>query len=88
VELVAEGIEREAEAAFLEREGIVTAQGYLYCRPLPLDDVCAFLDRERRAVSKAAWVGLARPRRFGGIDAMGPSVTQRSASPCWGYARN
>jgi diguanylate cyclase (GGDEF)-like protein len=54
VELVAEGIEREAEAAFLEREGIATAQGYLYCRPLPLDDICAFLDRERRAVSKAA----------------------------------
>jgi diguanylate cyclase (GGDEF)-like protein len=54
VELVAEGIERETEAAFLEGEGIVTAQGYLYCRPLPLDDVCAFLDRERRAVSKAA----------------------------------
>jgi EAL domain-containing protein (putative c-di-GMP-specific phosphodiesterase class I) len=38
----------------LEREGIATAQGYLYCRPLPLDDICAFLDRERRAVSKAA----------------------------------
>jgi EAL domain-containing protein (putative c-di-GMP-specific phosphodiesterase class I) len=44
----------EAEAAFLKHEGIATAQGYLYCRPLPLDEVCAFLDRERRAVSKAA----------------------------------
>jgi diguanylate cyclase (GGDEF)-like protein len=54
VELVAEGVERDAEAAWLKREGIVMAQGYLYCKPAPLDDICTWLERERRAVSRAA----------------------------------
>jgi diguanylate cyclase (GGDEF)-like protein len=54
VDLVAEGTEREAEAQFLEREGILTVQGYLHCKPVPLADLCAWLDRRGRAVSKAA----------------------------------
>jgi diguanylate cyclase (GGDEF)-like protein len=54
VDLVAEGIEKESEAAFLRAEGIQIAQGYLYCRPAPLDDICDWLTRRAEAASKAA----------------------------------
>jgi EAL domain-containing protein (putative c-di-GMP-specific phosphodiesterase class I) len=54
VDLVAEGIEREAEATFLRGEGIEIAQGYLYCVPGPLDDICTWLDERKQALSRAA----------------------------------
>jgi EAL domain-containing protein (putative c-di-GMP-specific phosphodiesterase class I)/HAMP domain-containing protein len=53
VELIAEGIEREAEAHFLLAENVRIAQGYLYCKPRPLDDICAWLV-EQRLASQAA----------------------------------
>jgi EAL domain-containing protein (putative c-di-GMP-specific phosphodiesterase class I) len=54
VDLVAEGIEKESEAAFLRAEGIQIAQGYLYCRPAPLAEICDWLTRQAEAASKAA----------------------------------
>ncbi|NIA52090.1 EAL domain-containing protein [Massilia sp. TW-1] len=43
--VVAEGIETEAQARFLADNGRPCMQGYLYCRPLPLDDLVARLNR-------------------------------------------
>jgi diguanylate cyclase (GGDEF)-like protein/PAS domain S-box-containing protein len=43
--VVAEGIETEAQALFLAENGRPCMQGYLYCRPLPLPDLIARLDR-------------------------------------------
>ena len=54
VELLAEGIEREAEAAFLFGEKIRIGQGYLYCKPRPLDEICDWLEKHAKAGTQAA----------------------------------
>ena len=43
LEIIAEGIETEAEAAALTAMGCHEGQGYLFSRPLELDDVAAFI---------------------------------------------
>jgi EAL domain-containing protein (putative c-di-GMP-specific phosphodiesterase class I) len=43
--VVAEGIETEAQARFLAENGQPCMQGYLYCRPLPLPELIARLNR-------------------------------------------
>ncbi len=43
--VVAEGIETEEQARFLGENGRPCMQGYLYCRPLPLPELIARLDR-------------------------------------------
>ncbi|MDA7816930.1 EAL domain-containing protein [Sulfurimonas sp.] len=41
--LIAEGVETEAQKAFLLDNGCDNIQGYLYSKPLPLDDMHAYL---------------------------------------------
>lgn len=51
--VVAEGVETEAVAEALRRLGVDAAQGYLFSRPLPADEVLAWVagyDRSRRAL--------------------------------------
>ncbi len=40
--IVAEGVETEAQEAYLRKAGVEYAQGWLYSRPLAADDLCRF----------------------------------------------
>jgi len=43
--VIAEGVENEAQRDFLARLGCHACQGYLFSRPLPLDQFEAFVKR-------------------------------------------
>jgi len=47
--VIAEGVETEAQRAFLESKGCMGLQGYLLSPPLAAEDVPAFLDRTRKS---------------------------------------
>jgi diguanylate cyclase (GGDEF)-like protein/PAS domain S-box-containing protein len=44
LEVIAEGVETEEQRAFLARQGCHRYQGFLYCKPLPLAQLEAFMD--------------------------------------------
>lgn len=46
LKLVAEGVERTDQLEFLRARGCDEAQGYLFCEPIPLDDVVQWISRE------------------------------------------
>jgi diguanylate cyclase (GGDEF)-like protein len=46
LEIVAEGVETQEQLAFLEKHGRMLCQGYLFGRPVPLDEFEAQLDLE------------------------------------------
>ena len=49
IQCLAEGIETEAQLAFLTERGCPLGQGYLYSRPLPASAFHALITGERRA---------------------------------------
>ena len=53
--VIAEGVERDSQAAFLRKLGCEQAQGFLFARPMPLSDFTALVN--------TASATLARPRR-------------------------
>jgi EAL domain-containing protein (putative c-di-GMP-specific phosphodiesterase class I) len=38
LEVIAEGVETEAQRAFLEQHGCVACQGYLFSNPVPIEE--------------------------------------------------
>lgn len=48
--MVAEGVETETQLAHLVAERCDQVQGYLCSRPMPFDDLVAFLTRQARAL--------------------------------------
>jgi EAL domain-containing protein (putative c-di-GMP-specific phosphodiesterase class I) len=47
LEVIAEGVETAAQLQFLKRNGCESAQGYLLCPPVPLDELESILARRR-----------------------------------------
>jgi EAL domain-containing protein (putative c-di-GMP-specific phosphodiesterase class I) len=47
LEVIAEGVETEAQRDFLAREGCLAYQGYFYSRPLPLAGFEEYVTKEK-----------------------------------------
>ncbi|WP_271411702.1 sensor domain-containing protein [Pseudomonas sp. Q1-7] len=52
LEMIAEGVERQDQLAFLEQQGCHLYQGYLYSRPVPLAEFRALLAHSRQRPSR------------------------------------
>jgi sensor c-di-GMP phosphodiesterase-like protein len=48
LEMIAEGVETEAQARFLQERGVQFAQGYFFAKPLPLSEFVAFVQKSER----------------------------------------
>jgi len=47
LDIIAEGVETEAQSAFLRRAGCPNAQGYLFAAPMPYQELMAFVRRRQ-----------------------------------------
>ena len=57
MEVVAEGVETEAQQAFLRQRGCAVLQGYLFSRPLPAGDLTQWWSTQKARLSPAASKG-------------------------------
>ena len=68
IPVLAEGVENEAQRAFLFSEACAQAQGYLFGRPVPLSEIhhIVFGDEHTAAMVEPTAADLARGRAAGG----------------------
>ena len=68
MEIVAEGVETEFEAVTMAKFGCTQLQGYYFSRPLPIDDMVAFLQtfRPKRILPPTSQPQPAEPRGVAG----------------------
>jgi EAL domain-containing protein (putative c-di-GMP-specific phosphodiesterase class I) len=68
MEIVAEGVETEFEAVTMAKFGCTELQGYYFSKPLPLDDMVAFLQtfEPKRILSPVSRLRPASPRGVAG----------------------
>jgi sensor c-di-GMP phosphodiesterase-like protein len=52
--MVAEGVEAEVQATFLEKRGVQYAQGWLFGKPMPVSDFCELLENQAAATTYAS----------------------------------
>jgi sensor c-di-GMP phosphodiesterase-like protein len=45
-EIIAEGVETQEQAQYLKERGVRLGQGFLFGRPMPLEELIALLERE------------------------------------------
>jgi sensor c-di-GMP phosphodiesterase-like protein len=57
LELVAEGIEHEVEAAALRARGVHFGQGWLYAKPMPFDMLAAAIEGRANRLRWVATIG-------------------------------
>jgi EAL domain-containing protein (putative c-di-GMP-specific phosphodiesterase class I) len=56
--VIAEGVEIEAQRDFLEGQGCLAYQGYLFGRPLPLEGFEELVSSETESLSRPVWQTL------------------------------
>jgi sensor c-di-GMP phosphodiesterase-like protein len=54
LEMIAEGVETEAQVRYLQQRGVQYAQGYFYAKPMPFAEFAAYVAKIEKLVAEAA----------------------------------
>jgi len=54
LEMIAEGVETEAQVRYLQQHGVQYAQGYFYAKPMPFAEFAAYVAKTEKMIAQAA----------------------------------